>query len=425
MARRVTPVWPRSIDLLERSSGLEALLPAEGVEGDPGGTEHEALSLAIELPDEARQLPHGEEFYQSLRLARDALRCRSLQDIARIKDELTPLFAIADPLRATVITAYRHLGEAAIDATSFLTAVHEITRRDALLKAQSALEAARQRCDAVYEPERSILRYAIEQWRRVFVVAGERLVSKVEIAVLPNPYVAARPLGPEDGKRFVGRRDEFRRIEETLQSGVSIIIYGQRRIGKTSILLHLDRHLPHHWRPVNINLQRVTAETTGGFLHAVAKRIFSQLQDAQLAVPSVPAYERFREEPFLTLDQALKDIEAALPAHHRIALVFDEFEELETSVKEGRLDPRIFSFLRGWTQSDSKFLLVFAGLHTLEQMTHDYWHPFFASVKLTKIGYLAESDAWQLISIRSTAFLSSMIEKRSNVSQPSRARIHF
>ena len=31
-------------------------------------------------------------------------------------------------------------------------------------------------------------------------------------------------------------------------------------------------------------------------------------------------------------------------------------------------------------------------------MTHDYWHPFFASVKLIKIGYLAESDAWQLIS---------------------------
>ncbi|MGH2397739.1 MAG: hypothetical protein ACRDFW_12310, partial [bacterium] len=362
-----------------------------------GEAVHEAPSLAIELPEEARRLPHGEEFYQSLRLARTASNCRSLQDIARFKDELAPLFAIAEPLRPQIIKVYRHLAEAAIDATSFLTAVHQMTRRDALLKAQSALEEARQRCEDVYEPERSILLLVIELWRRLFAVAGGHLAAKVEVAVLPNPYVAQRPIRREDGKLFVGRRDEFRRIEETLQTGVSVVIYGQRRIGKSSILLHLDEHLPHHWRPLYLNLQRLMADTTGGFLHALAQAVVSQLQDAQLNAPSLPSYEQFREEPFLTLDRVVKDIEVGLPADHRITLVFDEFEELEQSVKDGRLDRRIFSFLRGWTQSGSKFLLVFAGLHTLEQMTHDYWHPFFASVKPIKIGYLAESDAWQLI----------------------------
>ena len=72
-------------------------------------------------------------------------------------------------------------------------------------------------------------------------------------------------------------------------------------------------------------------------------------------MPSVPAYERFREEPFLTLDQALKDIEAALPAHHRIALVFDEFEELETSVKEGRLIEGSFPFCAAGLRAIASF----------------------------------------------------------------------
>jgi hypothetical protein len=41
--------------------------------------------------------------------------------------------------------------------------------------------------------------------------------------------------------------------------------------------------------------------------------------------------------------------------------------------------------------------MAFAGLHTLQEMTHDYWNPFFVSVKPIKVSFLTDYSAIQLI----------------------------
>jgi len=53
--------------------------------------------------------------------------------------------------------------------------------------------------------------------------------------------------------------------------------------------------------------------------------------------------------------------------------------------------------IEGKTQTGRGSTLLFAGLHTLEQMTREYWNPFFQSVQTVRIGYLSELDARQLI----------------------------
>ena len=60
----------------------------------------------------------------------------------------------------------------------------------------------------------------------------------------PNPYIAGTALGGERG--FFGREDVLREVERTLRRPAdnAIVLYGQRRIGKTSILLQLQRRLP-------------------------------------------------------------------------------------------------------------------------------------------------------------------------------------
>ncbi len=72
-------------------------------------------------------------------------------------------------------------------------------------------------------------------------------------------------------------------------------------------------------------------------------------------------------------------------------------EELEQRVKNGKIEKEIFAYLRGVTQTGRGFALMFAGLHTLEEMTREYWNPFFQSVQTVRIGYLSELDAEQLI----------------------------
>ena len=41
--------------------------------------------------------------------------------------------------------------------------------------------------------------------------------------------------------------------------------------------------------------------------------------------------------------------------------------------------------------------MAFAGLHTLQEMTRDYWHPLFGSVTGIPVSFLGHDAAWRLI----------------------------
>lgn len=58
-----------------------------------------------------------------------------------------------------------------------------------------------------------------------------------------NPYVAGNPVR---GKNFFGRADILERVAQELRNpGTSaIVLFGQRRIGKTTVLLRLQETLP-------------------------------------------------------------------------------------------------------------------------------------------------------------------------------------
>ncbi len=346
-----------------------------------------------------RDLPHGEEIFQSLRIVDAALSCESLQDITQLRDEFNPLFKIIAPLWPQIISVCRYLREASIGITDFLSSTYEISRGDALLRALGALDFDAKRLLGKFnEPERSLIDEVIEKWRSLIIEEGRQIAQRLDVRILPNPYIAGRPIHPEDGKLFVGRRDVFLRIEEKLQTGVGVVIYGQRRIGKTSILLHLRERLPHHILPVYLNLQSLMANTTGGFLWAVGNEAVKELRGKLLITLTPHSAEEFIREPYLSFNRLLEEIERQLQPEQRLLLSFDEFEELEQRVKAGKIEKEIFAYLRGITQTGRRFAMLFAGLHTLEQMTREYWNPFFQSIQTIRIGYLGELDARQLIS---------------------------
>ena len=53
--------------------------------------------------------------------------------------------------------------------------------------------------------------------------------------------------------------------------------------------------------------------------------------------------------------------------------------------------------LRGLVQMDPKIAFAFAGLHTLEEMTEDYFHPFYASVIPIRVRFLTPGATHQLL----------------------------
>ena len=61
-----------------------------------------------------------------------------------------------------------------------------------------------------------------------------------------NPYLAGPPVTNQAG--FFGREDILQDVEATLRDVThnSVILYGQRRVGKTSLLLQLEHPATGH-----------------------------------------------------------------------------------------------------------------------------------------------------------------------------------
>ena len=86
-----------------------------------------------------------------------------------------------------------------------------------------------------------------------------------------NPYIAGAPVsGPE---MFYGRDDVFAFIKRNLigkHQDSPIVLYGQRRTGKTSVLYQLQRRLGAGYHCVFIDLHGLSLGSMGDFLLGIA-----------------------------------------------------------------------------------------------------------------------------------------------------------
>jgi hypothetical protein len=170
----------------------------------------------------------------------------------------------------------------------------------------------------------------------------------------------------------------------------SVVLFGHRRMGKSSILKNLPARLdPTYNRVVHFNLQQIgRVRHTGELLHALALEMRDHLPANGPPSPAVPNQETFEANPNRTFSGWLKAI-APLMAQQRFIVAIDEYELLEKAMAEGRIDASLTTYLRSVIQSTDWFVLVLAGLYTLEEKCHDYWHPLFGSIKPRKVSFLS------------------------------------
>lgn len=223
------------------------------------------------------------------------------------------------------------------------------------------------------------------------------------VRIFPIPYVTGMPLKTDH--LFVGRADVFAYIQEHLfgayQNNV-IVLHGQRRTGKTSILYRLKKVLADTHICVLVDMQGKAARGTLDFLYSLADDIVYALDDHDIAV-ALPARSDFAESPeFVFRSRFLRSVAEALPVGadgqpRHLLLMFDEFEELQKRVHDGKLEPEIFPFLRNLMQHEECVDFVFAGTHKLEELGAEYWSILFNIASYKKITFLTPDDARRLI----------------------------
>lgn len=155
--------------------------------------------------------------------------------------------------------------------------------------------------------------------------------------MMRNPYVAGSPVG--NTSRFVGRSTLLNRLESAMRDpGVpGAILWGQRRIGKTSILQHFGSQLSRSgWVPAFIDMnERGFGDLTQALLHVV--RSFCAAVDCACPEPeefSMTWFEQVWRPLALT----------AVASSQGVVLLIDEFDTIMSEPEW--LQKPIMSFVR-------------------------------------------------------------------------------
>jgi hypothetical protein len=241
----------------------------------------------------------------------------------------------------------------------------------------------------------------VAQWQQILNRHSQELAETAELRQeIPNPYVVGVPLTRQQ-EIFVGRTDISRRIEAILhdQNHPPLLLYGQRRMGKTSLLYNLRWMLPHRILPLLVDLQGPVAQALdhGSFLYNLAKGLSRSVQDDGINATTLTR-DSFQADPFTIFDDWLDDLEQRMVEQGRttLLLALDEFEALDIAFASQRLNPdAVLGTLRHIIQHRPRFKLLLAGSHTLDEFQP--WASYLINAQTIHLSYLCEQETRQLI----------------------------
>ena len=345
--------------------------------------------------------PGGTEISQSFDAIAKFLSYSHTSQLSQADQLATRLPTTREAIRPDVIDILGRLKRVARDISTAEKSSNLFIQQGALLRANSALEALNQKVlTEVVSPEFKLLKKIVEQWSRFVTDAGGEAAQLNHLpSFIKNPYIIGTPV---TGEALIGREDMLKRIADELFTipgqCPSIVLYGHRRMGKSSILRNLSAYLPSpNIKVVDFNMQVLGhIANTGELLYALARQIYRSLMSEQVGHVTAPERDKFiTQNPYHALNDFFEML-GKIVSGYSFVIAIDEFEKIEEKIEKGQLSESLLEFLRGLSQTYTWFSLVFAGLHTLEEMCHSYWHPFFTSIPI-RVSFLPPHAARQLI----------------------------
>jgi hypothetical protein len=183
---------------------------------------------------------------------------------------------------------------------------------------------------------------------------------------LVNPYIVGRPI--YEPELFFGRRKLFRFIEDNLRQGVQVILlHGQRRIGKSSVLMQIPNFVgKDNFIFIYFDLHDKNNLPLSSILQNLAIAInqkldqlgLSSFADEPFSLTSLEASLYESNYPKLFLNEfLLKVINILAQNNQKIVLLLDEFDVLNNQ-SSGSLTEQFFVYLQSLINQYSELFLI-------------------------------------------------------------------
>jgi len=207
-----------------------------------------------------------------------------------------------------------------------------------------------------------------------------------------NPYVVGVPV--RDADLFFGRANELATILRVLtaphQRGV-VLLEGERRTGKTSILHRIRASLPSKVLVVDLNLQALGKISGASAIWRTLGRELHRALGHRPAPGVAPTLPDTYEAVCDAVDEALSG-----PDWSSLVLLIDEVEVLDAAVLRGAVSDDIAGQLRHLVQT-RPVAMVLAGAHALARARHEYRSPLFGFGLRIHVAGLDEQAARALV----------------------------
>ncbi|NQU29407.1 MAG: tetratricopeptide repeat protein, partial [Anaerolineae bacterium] len=216
---------------------------------------------------------------------------------------------------------------------------------------------------------------------------------------LLNPYIAGAPV--IEARMFFGRGDVFDWVERSLAGQYTnhiLVLHGQRRVGKTSVLKQLSNHLPERYIPVFFDLQGRTRTTLDRFLWWLTREITRVLKKEHNIIVPIPARDAFEKDTEYFENVFLPGLIPVI-GDRSLLLTFDEFDSLEDIESKDDLAGPLVDYLRRLMEQPQISFIFSIGSsgRKLENMQASYTE-FFKTALYKKISFLTKKETANLIS---------------------------
>jgi hypothetical protein len=255
-----------------------------------------------------------------------------------------------------------------------------------------------------------------------------RLYIDVEFTPIDNPYAAYAQGGiVNDPSMFYGRSELIsyvlsQLIRENSSRSKCIIFYGQKRVGKSSILHHLKLRLETNARMLVVILDHISVILDDNarvefeyrfywnilsiLRYAIEDRTAIQRVDQLPRLPTlditIPTFEAFvtSSSPLQFFKETMTNLLRAMSRDEawrniRIVLLIDEFSYLYWEIMRGRIAD---SFMKSWKSllEANFFDVILVGQDVMRSFIQRYPNEF-GITQTERIGYLLVEDARRLI----------------------------
>ena len=246
-----------------------------------------------------------------------------------------------------------------------------------------------------------------------------RLYSEDEFETIKNPYARYAEGGVVgDAEMFFGRDELIQNIAQAIQTSrlqsKCVLVFGQKRSGKSSILYHLKERLKKDSKLLVLDLGSIgtlSEDSSMPLLYRILRRILTELEDTvedrvDEGLPpldfSIPSDNEFynHPDPLQRFEDTFRGLKRYVSKQEswygvKVVLLIDEFQYIYDRILAGKIPQ---SFMQNWKAllQANYFHAVLVGQDVMPKFKLDFPNEF-GTTQDERVTYLKPDDARSLI----------------------------